>query len=246
MLKILLVDDDANAMGITRRALELFDNAEVVGEACSGMEAMEFVRHTTVDLVLLDIEMQDMSGFDVAEYLHKNYPKTQYVFLTGHTDFALDGYSYQPLSFLVKPISVSRLEQILELAREKCMPGPGTAQPHKQIGLHVDSRLEIVDVADVVYLETVGRKVRVVCKHDRVLDSSETLKKLYAVFEDYGFYRCHQSFVVQLDQIESISADMFHRSYTIRLRDSLKEIPLSRDHASELRALLEQRGINMI
>ena len=91
MLKILLVDDDADAMKITRRALELFDRATVVGEASSGIAAMEFVKSNAVDLVLLDIEMQDMSGFEVASYLHKNFPKIQYVFITGHTDFAVDG-----------------------------------------------------------------------------------------------------------------------------------------------------------
>ena len=246
MLKILLVDDDADTMCITRRALGLFDNVEVVGEAYSGMDAIEFIKKNKVDLVLLDIEMQEMSGFDVAAYLHKNYPKIQYVFLTGHTDFAVDGYAYQPLSFLVKPISVSRLERILELAEEKCNAAAGPSTPHKQIGLHVDARLEIVDVTDVIYLETVGRKVRVVCKNGRVLDSSETMKKLYGVFEEYGFYRCHQSFSVQLDQIESIRSDMFHRTYSIKLRDSDREIPLSRDHSAPLRAILEQRGIHMI
>jgi DNA-binding LytR/AlgR family response regulator len=246
MLKILIVDDDANSMRITRQALELLGNNEIVGEVGSGINAMEFIKENAVDLVLLDIEMQDMSGFDVASCLHKNYPKVQYVFLTGHTDFAVDGYTYQPLSFLVKPISISRLEQILELAEEKCNAIPETAGQHKQIGLHVDARLEIVDVADVIYLETVGRKVRVVCKNGRTLDSSETMKKLFSVFEDYGFYRCHQSFAVQLDQIESISSDMFHRSYTIKLRDLDKEIPLSRDKSAPLRTILEQRGIHMI
>ena len=246
MLKILLVDDDAEAMRITRRALALFDNAKVVGEVSSGMDAMAFVKANAVDLVLLDIEMQDMSGFEAATYLHKNYPKIQYVFLTGHTDFAVEGYAYQPLSFLVKPISVSRLERILELAEEKCHAAPEMAGAHRQIGLHVDARLEIVDVADVVYLETVGRKVRVVCQNGRILDSSETMKKLFSVFEDYGFYRCHQSFAVPLDRIESISADMFHRSYTIKLRGCDKEIPLSRDHAAPLRTILEQRGINIV
>ena len=146
----------------------------------------------------------------------------------------------------MKPISVSRLERILELAREKCSSVPENAAQQRQIGLHVDSGLEIVDIADVVYLETVGRKVRVVCKNGRTLDFSETLKKLYGIFEDYGFFRCHQSFAVQLDRIESIRSDMFHRSYIIKLRDLDKEIPLSRDNAAALRALLEQRGIHMI
>ena len=246
MLRVYIVDDDANAMSITKRALELFKDVSIVGTASSGMEAIQFIKSNPVDLVMLDIEMQDMSGFDVASYIHGNYPDVQYVFITGHTDFAVDGYSYQPLSFLVKPISISRLERILELAKEKCGAAKEEKLAGKQIGLHVDSRLEIVDITDVAYLETVGRKVNVVCKNGRVLESSETLKKLYRVFEDYGFYRCHQSFVVQIALIESISSDMFRRSYMIKLSGMDKQIPLSRDNYASLRSTLEQRGISII
>lgn len=246
MLRILLVDDDANGMRITRRALELFEDVKIVGEVSSGMDAIAFVKTAEVDLVLLDIEMEDMSGFEVASYLHKNYPKTQYVFLTGHTDFAVDGYAYQPLSFLVKPISISRLEQILTLAKEKCGQRTEQVPGCRQIGLHVDSRLEIINVQEVIYLETVGRRVRVFCQGGRVLDSAETMKKLCQVFEDYGFYRSHQSFAVQVDLIESISSDMFHRSHMIKLKGADKEIPLSRDRYGEMREILEQRGINIL
>ncbi len=146
MLRILLVDDDTGSMEIAKRALGLFPNTDVVGTAASGIEAIEFVRDNPVDLVLLDIEMDEMNGFELASYIHNHYPQVQYVFATGHTDFALDGYSYQPLSFLIKPISISRLERVLELAEERCHAKPEQALPGKQIGLHVDSRLEIVPV----------------------------------------------------------------------------------------------------
>ena len=95
-------------------------------------------------------------------------------------------------------------------------------------------------------METVGRKVRVVCTDGRVLETTETLKKLYQVFEEYGFYRSHQSFVVQLALIESISSDMFHRSYLMKLKGIAEEIPLSRDNYSALRAVLEQQGIKIL
>lgn len=246
MLKILLVDDDKNSMNITKQALELFTDISVIGTASSGMEAISFVKENSVDLVLLDIEMDEMNGFEVASYLHKHYPNIQYVFVTGHTDFALDSYDYQPLSFLIKPISISRLERVLELAKEKCQPQSDREPPKKQIGIHVDSRLEIVNIDDVAYLETSGRKVKVVCKYGKILETTETLKKLYQIFEDYGFYRSHQSFVVQIALIESVSSDMFHRSYLIKLKGIKEEIPLSRDNYSDLRALLDERGIKII
>ena len=243
MLRTLLVDDDAASMRILEQALALFSDVEIVGRVPSGMEALLFVRDNPTDLVFLDIEMDEMSGFEVARHLHTHYPQTQYVFVTGHTDFAVDGYAYQPLSFLVKPIRLSHLERVLEMAREKGDVQSKAEPLGKQIGLHVDARLEIVNVSDVAYLETVGRKVRVVCRDGRVLDTAESLRKLCQVFEDYGFYRCHQSFVVQVALIESIKPDMFHHSYLIRLRGSEKEIPLSRDRYAALRTMLDKRGI---
>ncbi len=245
MLKILLVDDDAISMKTIKQALELFPEASVAGTAASGMEAIAYIRKNPIDLVLLDIEMDEMNGFEVASYLHSHYPDIQYVFVTGHTDFALGGYNYQPLSFLIKPISISRLEKVLKLAEEKRYAESKQNPPEKQIGLHVDSRLEIINVSDVAYFKTSGRKVRVVCTDGRVLETTETLKKLYQVFEDYGFYRSHQSFVIQLALIESISSDMFHRSYLMKLKGIKEEIPLSRDNYSTLRSILEQRGIKI-
>lgn len=245
MLRVLLVDDDSVSLKITRQALELFPEAVVEGTAASGMEAIAYIRENQVDLVFLDIEMEQMSGFEVAAYLHNNYPDVQYVFVTGHTDFALDGYNYQPLSFLIKPISISRLERVLELAKEKCQAKSEKNPSKKQIGLHVDSRLEIINISDVIYFETSGRKVRIVCKNGRTLETTESLKKLYQVFEEYGFYRSHQSVVVQIALIESISSDMFHRSYLIKLKGIKEEVPLSRDNYATLRSILEQRGIRI-
>ena len=246
MLKILIVDDDADSMRITKQAIELFQDVCVAGTASSAAEAIAFIKENPVNLIMLDIEMDNINGFELAAHLHSHYPQVQYVFVTGHTDFAVEGYEYQPLSFLVKPVSISKLENVLKLAKERCQPKTVENVQDKQIGLHVDSKLEIVNASDVIYLETVGRKVRVVCKNGRVLETTESLKKLYQVFEEYGFYRSHQSFVIQLSMIESVSSDMFHRSYLIRLKGIAKEIPLSRDNYGQLRGILEERGIKIL
>ncbi len=246
MLKILIADDEKESVETTRRVLELLGDVEIVGEVNSGLDAMEFVKNNPVDLVLLDIEMPGDNGFDTANYLHKNYPEIKYVFLTGHTDFALTGYDYAPLSFLVKPVSVSKLESVLNLLREQTGTDSKYSYMHKKIGIHSASRLEIVDVSDVIYMENVGRKVKVFCKNGRVIDSTENLKKLYDVFSDYGFYRCHQSFAVQVGEIESIGQDIFKRAYVIKLKGLDTEIPLSRDNYGELKNILKKRGISIV
>ncbi len=245
MLRILIVDDDRISRDITISALSKFD-VEVVGTASSGNEALEFLRHTKVDLAFLDIEMEEMDGFETANRIYREFPEVMYVFLTGHVEYALSGYDYQPLSFLSKPISISRLERVLALAEQKKDASQAAGQRVRQVGIHVNGQLEIVRTDEVAYMENVGRRVHVVCRDHREFDTSESLKKLALIFEEYGFFRCHQSVVVNLDLVESIQPDMFKRTYRLKLKGIPETLPLSRDRKNELQELLNERGLQIL
>lgn len=245
MLRILIVDDDRISRDITISALSKFD-VEVVGTASSGNEALEFLRQTKVDLAFLDIEMEEMDGFETANRIYREFPEVMYVFLTGHVEYALSGYDYQPLSFLSKPISISRLERVLALAEQKKDASRAAGQRVRQVGIHVNGQLEIVRTDEVAYMENVGRRVHVVCRDHREFDTSESLKKLALIFEEYGFFRCHQSVVVNLDLVESIQPDMFKRTYRLKLKGIPETLPLSRDRKNELQELLNERGLQIL
>ena len=245
MLRILIVDDDRISRDITISALSKFD-VEVVGTASSGNEALEFLRHTKVDLAFLDIEMEEMDGFETANRIYREFPEVMYVFLTGHVEYALSGYDYQPLSFLSKPISISRLERVLALAEQKKDASQAAGQRVRQVGIHVNGQLESVRTDEVAYMENVGRRVHVVCRDHREFDTSESLKKLALIFEEYGFFRCHQSVVVNLDLVESIQPDMFKRTYRLKLKGIPETLPLSRDRKNELQELLNERGLQIL
>ncbi len=108
----------------------------------------------------------------------------------------------------------------------------------------MDARPEIVHLDDVAYTETVGRNAHVICRNGRVPETTESIKKLCQIFEDYGFYRCHRSFVAQFALIESIRPDMFHHSYLLRLRGTEKEVLLSRDRYAALRTMPEKHDMH--
>jgi DNA-binding LytR/AlgR family response regulator len=161
-------------------------------------------------------------------------------------EYALSGYDYQPLSFLSKPISISRLERVLALAEQKKDASRAAGQRVRQVGIHVNGQLEIVRTDEVAYMENVGRRVHVVCRDHREFDTSESLKKLALIFEEYGFFRCHQSVVVNLDLVESIQPDMFKRTYRLKLKGIPETLPLSRDRKNELQELLNERGLQIL
>jgi DNA-binding LytR/AlgR family response regulator len=245
MLHVLIVDDDAISREITASALQQFD-VTIVGTAASGNEAVDFLRHSKVDLVFLDIEMDEMDGFETANCIYREFPEVMYVFLTGHVEYALSGYDYQPLSFLSKPISISRLEHVLEMAERKKASADSMGQHVRQVGIHVNGQLEILRTDEVAYMENSGRRVHVVCRDQREFYTSESLKKLALIFEEYGFFRSHQSVVVNVELIEAIQPDMFKRTFQLKLKGIPNTLPLSRDRKAKLENLLCERGLQVL
>ena len=244
-LTVLLVDDEAEHRRDLRSALAAFPFVTVAGEAGGGEEALAFLLRQRVDLVFLDIEMEGVDGFQLARHLQTEYPELQVIFLTGHVDLAIDGYQYGPVDFLAKPVELMRLTQALRRAQRTKEQTWEREREDVTIGIHVDGGLEILRVSDVLYLEKSGRRVAVVDRRGSRLSSCDSLQKLQPVFEQYGFYRCHQSFLVALDKIRGIRTDDLGSSYSIQLEGVSKSVPLSRAKYNELRTLLGQRGLTI-
>lgn len=233
-LHILLVDDEPHARSHLAALLEDFPNVTVAGSVSGGAEAISFLRRTAVDLIFLDIEMGDVSGFDLARHIQSVYPKVMLVFLTGHVDFALNGYEFQPLDFLIKPVNPLRLERVILQAEEQL--GKRTPKtPAVRVGLQVNGGLEIIQVDSILYIEKQGRKVYLVPAKGSRYQSYDTMQKLQGIFELYGFFRCHQSFLVRLDAMQGVYLDETRKCHKILLFGTEEQIPLSRGKYPELR-----------
>lgn len=243
MLRVLLVDDEPQSLEALRHSLGVFSYVTVAGTAGSGSEAVAFLQRETVDLVFLDIEMGDVSGFDLARNIQTAYPNILIVFQTGHAGFALDGYEYKPLDFLVKPVNLLRLERILLNATEVIEKRKSPRQSSVRLGLPMDGRIEIIQVDDVLYIEKEGRRVFLVDRAGKELTTHLSLQKLQDMFEPFGFFRCYKSFLVQVAAIRSIYLDDSKHSYNIALNGTDRIIQLSRDKYGELRERLMRDGI---
>ncbi|QSB08727.1 response regulator transcription factor [Lysinibacillus fusiformis] len=243
VLKVLLVDDKEICLKEIALALNNFKYIEIVGEISQGKEVLNFLQDNAVDLIFLDIELEDTNGFELARVIQSNYPDIMIVFLTGHVELALDGYIYQPLDFLTKPINLFRLERSLSKARNLKSKDKENANKNAQIGVHIDGGLEIIKVKDISYIEKIGRKIYIIRKNGEKFTSSDSLQKLENIFCDYNFFRSHQSFLVPIDSIKSIHLDQFKRTYKLQLEDVNEQLPLSRDKYIELKKILLQKGL---
>ncbi|GLC29454.1 LytR/AlgR family response regulator transcription factor [Clostridium omnivorum] len=240
-LKVLLVDDEDICLEDLKSSLNMFKYIDVVAEATTGSDAIKFLQNNEkkVDLIFLDIEIKDINGFDLAKHIRSVYPYIKIIFLTGHVGFALKGYEFQPVDFLTKPINIIRLEE--SLSRVKSLKLNEKVDKEIKIGIHVEGGLEIIAVKDILYIEKKGRKVYIVCNNCAVYNSRDSVQKLESIFRNYGFFRCHQSFLIPINKIKRISSDEFTRAYIAQLEGVKESIPISREKYNELKELLKNK-----
>ena len=198
------------------------------------------------DVIFLDIEMEADTGFDAARYLQREYPDIPYIFLTGHAQYALEGYEYTPLDFLVKPVSALRLERALvKVAQrmEKQAAAKKDSDAEIRIALQCEKGMEVIPLEDILCFEKVGRRVFLVSTRGEPIAVHYSLSALESMLAEHRFFRCHQSFLVSLRAVAGVYTDVVSTIKVLTLRGSDRAIPISRRAYTDLLTALEQQGI---
>ena len=239
LIKTLIVDNDKNCINILKKELQSFPFIKIEGEFNNPQDVTGFLQNNDIDLLFLDIEMGQIHGIELARHIKSIYPNILVIFVTGHTEFALEGYEVYPVDFLIKPINTPRLERALNKVKE--IKSSRLIKNNYKIGINVDSGIKMVNISDILYIEKQGRKVSIICKNNEIIYSKESMKNLEVLFSSFDFYRPHQSFLVPIKQIKSIYPDKYTRSYVIQLFDSKTNIPVSRNKYPLLKEVLERQ-----
>jgi two-component system, LytTR family, response regulator AlgR len=117
-MRVLIVDDEPAALRRLAMLVEEIDpRVEIVGEAANGLDALELARQRAPDVILLDIAMREVDGFDVVRHLPA--PRPLIIFQTAHHQFAVEAFEHEALDYVVKPIRKERLAAALERARTR-------------------------------------------------------------------------------------------------------------------------------
>ena len=245
-LRILIVDDEAPARERLRSLLESNELTEIVGEAEDGAEAMEMIEAKSPDLVLLDIQMPLLDGFEVIEALQD---PPAIIFVTAYDEYAIRAFEVNALDYLLKPFSQERLEKAIERAREALGTGQEFAdrigplleslreekQYMDRIAVRKADRILVLDAEEIDRIEALGGAVVVHVGEDRHV-VNRTLTQLQARLDPGLFFRAHRSVIVNLDQVDEI-IPWFAGSHKLKLKTGA-EVDLSRSRAKALREIL--------
>lgn len=234
---VLVVDDQLLAVETSIAALKQYVPEEQILYALDGDSAVQMMKTRNISLVFLDIEMPDTSGFALASYIEENHSETAYVFLTGHADFALEGYEYSPADFLTKPIDIKRLGKTFEkIAKKKLL------FDNEKLAVRTRQGYTLVSPQEILYICKEKRKVWIRLKNGGEYQVDATMEELERIFNDYGFFRCHQSILIPTGSVQIVGNSKFGQTYEAILDDGTV-VPVSRGKYKSLKEELEKAGI---
>ena len=245
-MRVLIVDDEELARLRLKTLLNEQGGVELVGEASNGIEAVEMIRELGPDLVILDIQMPGMTGFDVLGELDD---PPLVVFATAFDDYAIKAFEVDSIDYLLKPIDDDRFSEAIERARAKLADGPALKGEIERLAKVIrgrglarlpvtrGKRIVLLDTADIVWAGVENELVFVHTKTDR-FRVNMTMSELEKRLDASRFFRTHRSSIVNLDHVVEI-VPWFAGKYQVIVDDEDRsELVLSRARVKDLREIL--------
>lgn len=246
MIKAVIIDDIEQARITFRKDLEVYaPDIEVVGEASGVVEGAKLLKTVKIDILFLDIQMQDGSGFDLLDILPEIPFKI--IFITASDAHAIKAFRYAAIDYLLKPVDPDELVEALKKFRNHNhneqdnyrLLNESLKQSHKvqeRLALHAQDKIHIVQIADIIRCESNVNYTEFFFTNSKRIVVSRTLKDFEDILGDLGFFRVHQSHLVNTKMIqEFVKVEGGH----LIMSDG-KMIPVSTRKRADVVKMLEQ------
>ena len=238
LARALIVEDEPHARRYLRQLLADDRRVTIVGEASSGAEGADLIRKVSPNLVFLDIQMSDLSGFDViAEIGVEKMPS--FVFVTAYSEYAVRAFEVEAVDYLCKPFDRERLSTSLEKAIRRLnlqspMQSGGDRKPEdvqtgewlSRVAIREKERIIFVSVDEILWIEAADKYV-VLHTAERTYIARQTIQSLEENLDPKQFVRIHRSTIVRKAVVRGLHP-LFHGDYLVRLNNGA-ELMLSRN-----------------
>lgn len=245
-LRVFLIDDEPLALKRLSRLLEDTGRVEIIGRTSEPREALKILPHLRADAIFLDIQMPELTGFELLRKLEE-YPPV--IFTTAFDEFALEAFDVYSVDYLLKPIASERLEMALDKLERivrKDAPtenierllenlAPKESALLERLASRIGGKVRILDVSDITHFSARDKLTFAGTADGREFPLDLTLNKLEERLDRRTFLRVHRSSIVNLDFIEQVHG-WFSGRVLIRLKDDQKtEIAVARERVRVLK-----------
>ena len=202
MYRVGIVDDEPVSRQLIRGYLERFQRENgadfAIEEFADGSELTASYR-PRFDIIFLDVKMENLDGFSAARMIRETDPEVVLVFVTNMAQFAIKGYEVDALSYLVKPVPYFAFSENLKRSLERI------SKKDQHILVNVSGELLKLDLAKLIYVESVKHNLIFHLSDATTLQTTGTLKALTDQLEPAGFYRSNSFLLVNLGHVEGFA-----------------------------------------
>lgn len=234
-IKTLVADDEKYSREELKYLLKEHPSIKISGEAATGREALSKIIDDEPELLLLDIDMPEMTGTELAAILKKMKNPPLIIFTTAYSEYAVEAFKVQAIGYLLKPIDEKELSEAVayaaELLEAKQDPSPG------KLAVGIDESITYLNPSDVLFASRENNTTTIVSSKGN-FKSRTTLKELESRLVLHSFFRVHKSYLVNTEAITEMTP-WFNGAYQLTLNGTDVQIPVSRNYVKTLRSRIE-------
>ncbi|MGH4139399.1 LytR/AlgR family response regulator transcription factor [Clostridium sp.] len=251
MLRAVLVDDEKLSLDELSFILSKNSEIEIIGKYYDPLIALEFIRKFKPEIVFLDIEMPEIDGVTLADEISKMGFPVNIVFATVFDKYAVKAFEINAIDYVLKPFSEKRLqitmdkineryncnEKITSCSYNNIIPEKQEIIGMKKLPLWKNECIYLVHPQDILYCTVMDKEVFVLTMDDKFTTQC-TLNQLGNKLMNHNFFRCHKSYLVNLDKIHKI-VPWFNSTFVLKIEGWKEEVPVSRHYVKEFKRIID-------
>lgn len=238
MINCIIIDDEQHAIDLIRSFCEKIPYLNINGEFLDPLEAVPYLKNNETDLVFLDINMHNITGFDFL----KIYQIKNVILTTAYSEYALDSYEYGVIDYLLKPISFERFlsatQKILNTKRKEITEFSFNLNKERSFFYIKTDRDKTIrlNISEIIYIEGLKNYINIHTIRDKVI-TLMSMKNIEEQLPSDIFKRVQKSYIINLDFFDSLEGNQ------IRLTEFNGTIPLGNTYKSEFLEVLSKNTI---
>ncbi|MCF8298838.1 MAG: LytTR family DNA-binding domain-containing protein [Saprospiraceae bacterium] len=244
LIKAVVIDDEANIVSLICDLIkEYCPQVKIIGTANSVKSGIDCIEKCRPDLVFMDIAMPDGTGFNIIEELE--YNDFEVVFITAYDNYAIKAFEFSAIHYILKPVDHTHLTEVVKryiknkqidnLESRMSLLSQNLQNKEKRIMIQTQQETRIVEVDDILYCKSDSNYTTFYLKDDVKFVSCKAMNNYNRLLSDFGFYRIHQSLLVNLKQIKSF---VNRRGGYVIMKDG-SELDVSRRKKTQFLQILE-------
>lgn len=237
VIKTLIVDDERLARVSLKKLLESYSEINIIGEADTCKNALDLIKSHKPDLIFLDIELADETGFNLLESIENNF---KVIFVTAYDEYAIRAFEVNAADYLLKPVNPERLKIAINRISNTTKEEKEVKKKYEYSdSIYVklnNSTSNFIKINSIITIESVGNYSRIITAERKSYIILKTLKQWEEELPDKSFKRIHRSTIINFEYINRIEkySKNIHKVYLTQIEEPLE---ISRRFAGKLKNL---------